>query len=83
MKNLLFAAALMLSTPALAFNVGAAVEILDNQRSACSEGYDHDGGPVTKAESKAACLAVDEALSELKANGYCYAEATNEWTACK
>lgn len=80
MKTLI-AAVFLLTTPAYAFNVYEAVEVLDAYNLACVSNQDHDGEPVTEPESKKACLIVIETLRELSSNGYCYTD--DNWTLCR
>lgn len=83
MKTLLIAAVILWPAPLMAFEAGAAIEILDSKLSACMEDFDHDGGTVTLKDSREACREVVQTLYELSKNGYCFDEAGNEWKRCK
>lgn len=85
MRALLITAVIFASTSAIAAPMEPE-EAIDNWRAAnwtCSSGKDHDGGKVSEAVLKKACIELGILTTRLSDAGYCFDAKAAEWAACK
>lgn len=82
MKAVLIAA-MLFTSPALAFDKDATVWKIYDAEFACLQGQNHDGEQLNKAMIKIACNDLARLRGEMKTQGYCYDKAKLEWSECK
>ena len=79
----LLLAAMLVSTPAMAFNKDVTIDQFNESWYSCQAGENHDGDKISETAIKSACLDAVRLVAELKAEGYCLVKTSGEWIKCK